>query len=116
MIQSESAEVNGSQTGQSSASRSTVVIDPADSIRPAAVLQATDVLMDSFGVSAVQADELLYACARQCDRSPEAVAEVFVRQVWYGDETPGDRFVARALEQALRNLPQLVALTRRRNA
>jgi hypothetical protein len=67
--------------------------------------------MESFGVSKEQADELLHTWARQCKRSPEAVAEVFVHQVWQGEETCQDRNVARALEHALRNLPEMVALT-----
>ncbi|GAA1556423.1 hypothetical protein GCM10009789_07210 [Kribbella sancticallisti] len=75
----------------------------------ASVEQAKGLLMELFGVSGEQADELLDAWARRCKRSPELVAEVFVCQVWQGDDSRTDRNVARALEHALRNLPHAVA-------
>lgn len=70
--------------------------------------QAKGVLMEAFGVSAEQAGELFQTWARQCKRPPEVVAEVFVNQVWQGDEPCSDRTVARILEHSLRNLPDFV--------
>jgi hypothetical protein len=71
-----------------------------------AVEQAVGVLMEEFGVSAAQAREFLQASAGVCGRPAELVAEVFVHQVWNGDDTYCDRDVARTLERALRDLPR----------
>jgi predicted TIM-barrel enzyme len=71
-----------------------------------AVDQAVGVLMEEFGVSAGQAREFLQASAGVCGRPVELVAEVFVHQVWTGDDTYCDRNVARTLERALRDLPR----------
>jgi hypothetical protein len=71
--------------------------------------QAKHVLMDSFGVSSDQADDLLRHWARACHRSTETVAQVLVHQIWAGDTLTCDRTVARVLEDALRNLPEMTA-------
>jgi hypothetical protein len=87
----------GSESVEASASR----VDDA-----AAVEQAKGLLMEWFGVSTEQAGGVIRAWARQCGRPPEVVADVFVRQIWQGDATACDRAVARALENALRDLPR----------
>ncbi|GAA1520581.1 hypothetical protein GCM10009741_21620 [Kribbella lupini] len=71
-----------------------------------AVEEAVGVLMESFGVSASRAREFIEASAGDCGRPSELVAEVFVHQVWMGDDTCCDRAVARTLERALRDLPR----------
>ncbi|ADB30251.1 hypothetical protein Kfla_1147 [Kribbella flavida DSM 17836] len=95
MVQTDFAEPNGAQ--------------PDDGFS-AAVEQAKGVLMESFGVSARQAGELVHGWARQCDCPPDEVADIFIHQVWQGDRTCSDRAVARLLEDALRNLPESGAL------
>jgi hypothetical protein len=75
------------------------------------VEQAKGVLMESFELSADQAGELLTAWSRLCERPPEFVAEVFVHQIWNGDDACCNRPVARALESAVRDLPRTVATT-----
>jgi hypothetical protein len=85
---------------------------PSDFVKPAARScseQATQLLIEWFGVTAQQADALIATWARDCHRSPQAVAEVLVHQVWHGDHSYFDPAVARTLENALRNLPELVA-------
>ncbi|TDD26769.1 ANTAR domain-containing protein [Kribbella turkmenica] len=111
MIQPSSGKANGSQANSSSLVRRPTAVNPPNGVRSASFEQAKGVLMESFGVSAQQADALFHAWARQCERSPELVAEVFFRQVWRGEETCSDRAVARALEHALRHLPEVVART-----
>ncbi|ONI73946.1 hypothetical protein BWI15_11155 [Kribbella sp. ALI-6-A] len=87
----------GSESVEASASR----VDDA-----AAVEQAKGLLMEWFGVSAEQAGDVIRAWASRCGRPPQVVADVFVRQIWQGDATACDRAVARALEDALRDLPR----------
>jgi len=111
MIQPDSAETSGSQPDRLRSSPGISPIGPPDGGCPVAVERAKGVLMEWFGVSLEQAGQLLQAWARQCTRSTEAVAEVLVHQVWEGDDTCCDRTVARTLEQALRDLPRVVALT-----
>ncbi|TDD17988.1 hypothetical protein E1218_26790 [Kribbella turkmenica] len=71
---------------------------------------AAQVLKEWFGVSAAQADVLIADWARNCQRSPNTVAQVLVRQIWQGTDTTVDPVVARTLEGALRNLPHVVAV------
>jgi hypothetical protein len=78
--------------------------------------RAKRVLVDSFGVSSDQADDLLRHWARACHRSTETVAQVLVHQIWSGDTLICDRTVARALEDALRNLPKMTAVSSDRPA
>ncbi|TDO47994.1 hypothetical protein EV643_108311 [Kribbella sp. VKM Ac-2527] len=85
---------------------------PSHSVEPATrpcLKQATALLTEWFGVTASQADALIATCARNCRRSPKAVAEVLVHQVWRGDGIYLDPAVARTLEHALRKLPEVVA-------
>lgn len=70
---------------------------------------AAQLLKEWFGVTAAQADALIADWARNCQRSPEAIAQVLVRQIWQGTDTTVDPVVARTLEGALRNLPRVVA-------
>jgi hypothetical protein len=71
--------------------------------------RATDLLMDWYGVTAPQAETLITTWARECRRSPKAVAQVLVHQISQGDETYADTIVARTLENALRSLPGVVS-------
>jgi hypothetical protein len=71
-----------------------------------AVEQAVGVLMESFGVDASQARDFIEHSAAASGRPAELVAEVFVHQIWEGDDTCCDRNVARTLERALRDLPR----------
>lgn len=71
--------------------------------------QATELLTEWFGIGAAQANALISAWARRCGRSPNAVAQVLVHHVWQGDETYADAAVARTIEHALRNLPEIIA-------
>ncbi len=71
-----------------------------------AVEQAVGVLMESVGMNATQARGLIEHSAGACGRPAELVAEVFVHQIWEGDDTYCDRDVARTLERALRDLPR----------
>lgn len=82
------------------------VVEAVD--RPCSEL-AAQLLKDWFGVTATQAEALIADWARACHRPPETVARVLVRQVWQGKETTVDPGVARTLEDALRNLPGVVA-------
>lgn len=75
----------------------------------AAVGRAKGVLMESFGVSADQADEVIRAWSGLCECPVDRVAQVFVHQIWNGDDNCCDSAVARAIEDALRDLPQVVA-------
>jgi ANTAR domain len=75
----------------------------------AAVERAKGVLMESFGVSADQADEAIRAWSGLCECPVDRVARVFVDQIWNGNDDCCDRAVARALEDAVRDLPQIVA-------
>jgi hypothetical protein len=99
MSRSGTAKANGSQTNASCPARWTTAINPPNSACSASLEQAKGVLMESFGVSKEQADEVLHTWGRQRKRTPEAVAEVSVHQVWQGEETCPDRNVAPALER-----------------
>ena len=70
---------------------------------------ATKLLTEWFGVTAPQAETLIATWARDCHRTPTAVARVLVHQIWQGDETYADLAAARTLEHALRNLPAVIA-------
>jgi hypothetical protein len=70
---------------------------------------ATELLMEWFGVAAPQAEGLIATWARDCHRTPEAIARVLVHQIWQGDETYADMVAVRTLERSLRNLPAVLA-------
>jgi hypothetical protein len=83
-------------------------MNPSHHVKPNGVPcleQAKGLLMECFGVTATQAEALITTWARDCHRSPTAVAQVLVYQVWQGDETYADTSVARTVEHALRVLP-----------
>jgi hypothetical protein len=85
---------------------------PSESVQPVTqpcLELAAELLTEWFDVTTPQANELIATWARSCHRSPRAVAEVLVHQVWRGDATYVDPAVARTLEHALRNLPEVVA-------
>jgi hypothetical protein len=71
--------------------------------------EAVGVLMECFGVEAVEAEAILRSWSERHHTSVTTIAQVLVHQIWRGDQRPEDRMLTRAVEESLRRLPDRVS-------